>query len=53
MGAFDLLSIAGSALGAHQTWLDALANNIANVNTLTSTDEDAFQAEKRTPIGVI
>jgi flagellar basal-body rod protein FlgC len=48
MGAFDLLRIAGSSLGAHQTWLDALANNIANVNTITSTSRAAFQAQ--TPI---
>ena len=45
MGAFDLLRIAGSSLGVHQTWLDALADNIANVNTVTSTDQDAFQAQ--------
>ena len=45
MGAFDLLRIAGSALGTHQTWLDALANNIANVNTVTSTSQNAFQAQ--------
>ena len=45
MGAFDALNIASSSLGMHQTWLDALANNIANVNTVRSTDEDAFQAQ--------
>jgi flagellar basal-body rod protein FlgC len=45
MGAFDVLRIAGSSLGMHQTWLDALADNIANVNTITGTDEDAFQAQ--------
>ena len=45
MGAFDLLHIAGTSLGMHQTWLDALANNIANVNTVRSTDEDAFRAQ--------
>ncbi|KAA1417709.1 flagellar basal-body rod protein FlgC [Nocardioides humilatus] len=44
MSAFDALSIANSALGAHQTWLDALAGNIANANTITSTDDEAFQA---------
>jgi flagellar basal-body rod protein FlgC len=48
MGAFDVLRIAGSSLGVHQTWLDALANNIANVNTVVSTDQTAFQAQ--TPI---
>ena len=45
MGAFDTLRIAGSSLGVHQTWLDALANNIANVNTVTGTDQAAFQAQ--------
>lgn len=45
MGAFDLLNIASSGLGMHQTWLDALGHNIANANTIRSTDEDAFQAE--------
>jgi flagellar basal-body rod protein FlgC len=45
MGAFDALNIAGSSLGMHQTWLDTLANNIANANTVTSTDQDAFQAQ--------
>ena len=29
----------------HQTWLDALAHNISNVNTARRTDEDAFQAQ--------
>jgi flagellar basal-body rod protein FlgC len=45
MGAFDTLRIASSALGVHQTWLDSLANNIANVNTVTSTSQRAFQAQ--------
>jgi len=45
MGAFEMLRIANTSLGMHQTWLDALANNIANSNTLTSTDQDAFQAQ--------
>lgn len=45
MGAFDLLRIAGSSLGVHQTWLDTLATNIANVNTVMPTSQDAFQAQ--------
>ena len=45
MGAFDMLRIANTSLGMHQTWLDALARNIANVNTVTGTDTDAFQAQ--------
>ena len=45
MGAFDMLGIANSALGMHQTWLDALANNIANVNTVKPTSGSAFQGQ--------
>ena len=45
MGAFDLLRIANSALGMHQTWLDALANNIANANTVKPTSGPAFRAQ--------
>src|SRR3954451_24760968 len=45
MGAFDMLNIAGTSLGMHQTWLDALANNIANVNTATRTSQNAFQGQ--------
>jgi flagellar basal-body rod protein FlgC len=45
MGAFDLLRIANSGLGMHQTWLDSLANNIANINTIEPTSENAFQAQ--------
>ena len=45
MGAFDALAIAGSSMGMHQTWLDALAYNIANVNTVVSTSQTAFQAQ--------
>lgn len=45
MGAFDMLRIANTSLGFHQTWLDALANNIANVNTAVPTNQNAFQAQ--------
>jgi flagellar basal-body rod protein FlgC len=45
MSAFDALRIAGSSLGMHQTWLDALAHNIANVNTVKATNENAFQEQ--------
>ncbi len=44
MGAFESLRIANTSLGAHQVWLDALAGNIANVNTVRSTDDEAFRA---------
>ena len=45
MSAFEMLRIANTSLGMHQTWLDALANNIANANTVRGTDENAFQAQ--------
>jgi flagellar basal-body rod protein FlgC len=44
MAAFDSLRIAGSGLSMHQTWLDSLSHNIANVNTVRPTDGPAFQA---------
>lgn len=45
MGAFDALRIASSSLGMHQTWLDTLAHNMSNANTVTSTAEDAFREQ--------
>ena len=45
MGAFDSLRIAGSGLGMHQTWLDALSHNIANVGTVRAIDQEAFRAQ--------
>lgn len=41
---FDAIGIAGSALTVHRKWLDAVSDNIANVNTVTSTDDEAFRA---------
>lgn len=41
---FDAIGIAGTGLTLHRKWLDAVADNLANVNTVTSTDGDAFQA---------
>ncbi|HET7388217.1 MAG TPA: flagellar basal body rod C-terminal domain-containing protein [Nocardioidaceae bacterium] len=45
MGAFSMLAIAGSGLGMHQTWLDCLSYNIANINTARPTSQSAFQAQ--------
>ena len=44
MGTFAAIGIAGSALGTYRKWLDAVSDNLANVNTVRSTDETAFQA---------
>ena len=40
---FDAIGIAGSGLNVHRKWLDALSDNIANINTVTATDGAAFQ----------
>lgn len=44
MTIFGAIGIAGSGLDVHRKWLDAVSDNIANVNTVKSTSEDAFQA---------
>jgi flagellar basal-body rod protein FlgC len=41
---FDAIGIAGTALTVHRKWLDAVSDNIANANTVTGTEGDAFQA---------
>ncbi len=41
---FDSMAISGSAMGVHQVWMDAISDNIANVNTVRRTSESAFQA---------
>jgi len=43
VAAFDTLGIAGSSLFVHRKWMDAVSDNIANINTASSTGEDAFQ----------
>lgn len=40
----DAIGIAGTALTVHRKWLDAVADNLANANTATSTDGEAFRA---------
>lgn len=41
---FDAIGIAGTGMTVHRKWLDAIADNIANVNTVRRTNEAAFQA---------
>ena len=43
MSTFDTLRIAGSGLYANRKWMDAVSDNLANLNTATATDESAFQ----------
>ncbi len=41
---FEALGIIGSGMHVHQTWMDAISDNIANVNTVRPADQPAFQA---------
>ena len=43
MSTFDVLRISGSGLHANRKWMDAVSDNLANINTATSTDQAAFQ----------
>ena len=43
MAMFDSLGIAASGLLAHRKWLDAVSDNIANINTATSMNQSAFK----------
>jgi flagellar basal-body rod protein FlgC len=40
---FNDFQISGSGLYAYRKWMDALSDNIANINTVVSPDQDAFQ----------
>lgn len=40
----DAIGIAGTALTVHRKWLDAVADNLSNINTATATTDDAFRA---------
>ncbi len=41
---YDAINTSGTGLTAYRAWIDVLANNIANVNTIRRTSENAFQA---------
>ena len=40
---FATLSVARSGMGAYKLWIDAVADNVANIDNVTSTDQAAFQ----------
>ena len=42
---FDAIGIAGTGMNLHRHWLDAISDNIANVNTVKPTSGPAFQAK--------
>src|SRR5687768_8361571 len=41
---FAAFDVAGSGLRTTRKWLDAVSDNIANINTARRTDEEAFRA---------
>ncbi|MDP9418466.1 MAG: flagellar basal-body rod protein FlgC [Actinomycetota bacterium] len=41
---FDSMGIAGSGVTVYRKWLDAISDNMSNLNTVRRTDEAAFQA---------
>jgi flagellar basal-body rod protein FlgC len=43
MTTFDTLRIGGSSLYVHRKWMDAVSDNIANINTVNAPGEDAFR----------
>lgn len=43
MSMFGSLGVSASGMDVYQTWIDAISDNVANVNTIRSTDEAAFQ----------
>ncbi|ABS03134.1 flagellar basal-body rod protein FlgC [Kineococcus radiotolerans] len=44
MSIFDAIGIAGTGVTVNRKWMDAVSDNLANINTATRTDEDAFAA---------
>ena len=43
MAVFDTLGIAGSSLLVHRKWMDAVSDNMANVNTVNPYDAEPFR----------
>jgi len=43
MGLFDPISTATTGVQASETWLNAISDNIANMNDVTSTSQGAYQ----------
>ncbi|MBK5224004.1 MAG: flagellar basal-body rod protein FlgC [Acidimicrobiia bacterium] len=40
---FNSLAITGSGMNVYKTWIDATADNVANISTVRPTNEVAFQ----------
>jgi flagellar basal-body rod protein FlgC len=44
MPIFGAIGVAGTGVTVHRKWLDAVSDNLANINNVSRTDENAFQA---------
>jgi flagellar basal-body rod protein FlgC len=44
MTIFSALGIAGTGITVHRKWMDAVSDNLSNINDVKATSEDAFQA---------
>jgi flagellar basal-body rod protein FlgC len=44
MSTFNAIGVAGTGVTVYRKWLDAVSDNISNINTTTRTSENAFQA---------
>ena len=44
MSTFNAIGVAGSGVTVYRKWLDAVSDNIANIDNVTRTSEPAFQA---------
>jgi flagellar basal-body rod protein FlgC len=44
MATFPILSTSANGLRTHRAWMDAVGDNIANINTAKPMDEEAFRA---------
>ncbi len=44
-GLYGAFGIAGSGVGVYRKWLDAISDNIANISTVSRTDQEAFRAK--------
>jgi len=45
MSIFSAISTSGTGLSTFRTWIDVIANNMANINTVKPTSGSAFQAQ--------
>ena len=45
MTTFGAIGIASTGMTVYRKWIDAVSDNLSNLNTVRSTNEDAYQAK--------